>query len=98
MSNIHWALRSAVPADRVPAHRMARSCAAMLCMAALSACAGPNGPLVSGVDPSDPDAPVAAVGYRSTLSPYESMRPVAPGNWRQQNQSVGPQPKAEPSR
>jgi hypothetical protein len=96
MSKIYWALRSVAPTDRAPIHRAARICATMFCMAALSACSGPGGPIVSGYDPSDPHAPIAGVGYRSTIAPYESMRPVAPGNWRQQNQNVGPQPKAAP--
>lgn len=44
-------------------------------------------------DPSDPRARVPAVGYRSTVAPYESLRPVEPAPWIQQNQQIAPQPK-----
>ena len=33
---------------------------------------------VTGPDPSDPGAPVARVGYASTIGPYQSLRPVVP--------------------
>ena len=49
---------------------------------------GPTGP-----DPSDPRARVPAVGYRSAVAPYESLRPVEPAPWVQQNQQIAPQPK-----
>ncbi len=53
---------------------------------------------VAGPDPSDPQAPAARSGYRSTLGSYTSQRPVEPApwreqNWREQNQSVAPAPK-----
>ena len=52
----------------------------------------------AGPDPSDPHAPVARSGYRSTLGSYTSQRPVEPSpwreqNWREQDQSVAPAPK-----
>lgn len=59
----------------------------------LSACSAmPDGP-VSGRNPADHSAPVAAVGYRSTIAPYQRQRPVEPAAWSEQNQRVAPQPR-----
>jgi hypothetical protein len=49
---------------------------------------------VAGSDPSDPGARAPRVGYRSTIAPYNSQRPVEPGPWGEQNQRVAPQPKS----
>jgi hypothetical protein len=58
-----------------------------------SACStDPPGPFVSR-DPSDPRVRVPATTYRSTVAPYESLRPVEPAPWLQQNQQIAPQPK-----
>ena len=60
----------------------------------LAGCAdAPPYPL-AGPDPSDPGARTPRVGYRSTIGPYTSRRPVAPGPWQEQNQRVAPQPKS----
>jgi hypothetical protein len=48
---------------------------------------------VAGPDPSDPGSHTPAVGYRSTLEPYQSRRPVEPLPWREQNERVAPPPK-----
>jgi hypothetical protein len=68
--------------------------AAIAAVALASACSidPPPGP-VAGRDPSDPRARVPAVSYRSTVAPYESLRPVEPAPWIQQNQQIAPQPK-----
>ena len=50
-------------------------------------------PLV-GPDPSDPGARTPPVGYRSTIGPYRSQRPVSPAPWGEQNERVTPQPKS----
>ena len=60
---------------------------------ALAACMPATGPLV-GADPADPGAKVAGVGYRSTVSPYSSLRPAVPSSWRDQNDRVAPAPKS----
>lgn len=49
----------------------------------LAGCAPTTATLV-GADPADPGAKVAAVGYRSTVAPYTSLRLTAPSSWRQQ--------------
>ena len=49
---------------------------------------------LAGVDPADRNARVAAVGYRSTVAPYNSLRPTAPLPWREQNDRVAPAPKS----
>jgi hypothetical protein len=49
---------------------------------------------VAGADPSDPGARAPPVGYRSTIAPYKSQRPVEPAPWGEQNQRVAPQPKS----
>lgn len=58
----------------------------------LGSCTAPVPPL-AGPDPSDPAVPVAAVGYRSTMSDYRGQRPVEPAPWIEQNQRVAPQDK-----
>ncbi len=70
-----------------------RTIAAVAATAFASACStDPPGPLV-GLDPADPRARVPATTYRSAVAPYESLRPVEPAPWLQQNQQVAPQPK-----
>ena len=59
----------------------------------LAGCIPAPSPLV-GADPADPTAPVAGVGYRSTIAPYTSLRPTAPLPWREQNDRVSPAPKS----
>jgi hypothetical protein len=49
---------------------------------------------LAGAGPADPNARVAPVGYRSTIAPYNSLRPTAPASWRQQNERVAPAPKS----
>jgi hypothetical protein len=51
-------------------------------------------PPVVGPNPADPGAPARGVGYRSTIAPYKSQRPVDPLPWGEQNQRVAPQPKS----
>ena len=60
---------------------------------ALGGCMPATVPLV-GADPADPAVKVAGVGYRSTIAPYTSLRPTAPGPWRLQNERVTPAPKS----
>jgi hypothetical protein len=57
-------------------------------------CMPTTGPL-AGADPSDPGAKVAGAGYRSTIAPYTSLRPTAPGSWREQNERAAPAPKSD---
>ena len=49
---------------------------------------------LAGADPADPGTKVAGVGYRSTVAPYSSLRPVAPSSWREQNERAAPVPKS----
>jgi hypothetical protein len=60
----------------------------------LGGCLPATVPLV-GADPADPGVKVAGVGYRSTVAPYTSLRPTAPGPWREQNERVAPAPKSD---
>jgi hypothetical protein len=60
--------------------------------AALAGCLPATTP-ASGADPADPAAKVAGVGYRSTIAPYDSLRPTAPAPWRERNDSAAPSPK-----
>jgi hypothetical protein len=59
----------------------------------LAACMPATVPL-AGPDPADPGAKVAAVGYRSAVAPYTSLRPAAPSSWRELNDRVAPAPKS----
>lgn len=60
---------------------------------ALVGCTPATVPLV-GADPADPGAKVAGVGYRSTVAPYTSLRPIAPSSWGDQNERAAPAPKS----
>lgn len=61
---------------------------------ALSGCM-PATTQIAAVDPADPAAKVAPVGYRSTIAPYSSLRPATPAPWRGRNDAVTPQPKQD---
>jgi hypothetical protein len=50
---------------------------------------------VAVADPADPAAKVAAVGYRSTIAPYASLRPATSAPWRDRNDSVAPSPRQD---
>ena len=81
---------AAIARQRSPFRRGALALAGLaLALAAASCVAPPPAPL-TGADPSDPSARAKAVGYRSTVAPYESQRPVDPKPWQEQNQQVGP--------
>jgi len=60
---------------------------------ALAGCMPATVPL-AGADPADPGAKVTGVGYRSTVAPYNSLRPAVPSSWRDQNDRVAPAPKS----
>jgi hypothetical protein len=68
---------------------------AVLLLGALIAVAGCAAPLQpsAGPDPSDPSVRVPPAGYRSTLGAYRSQRPVEPGDWKDINERITPQPK-----
>jgi hypothetical protein len=72
--------------------------AAAVLTAAATALAGclPASVPASGADPADPAAKVAGVGYRSTIAPYDSLRPAAPAAWRERNDSAAPSGKPGP--
>lgn len=79
-------------AARAGFEKRARTLAALAVAAmALGGCAAPAVPL-AGADPADPGAEVAGVRYRSTIAPYESLRPATPSGWKEQNQRVTPSP------
>jgi hypothetical protein len=69
--------------------RLTAACTAVLAIGLLGGCAAGSAP-VAGPDPSDPNVRVRPVGYRSTLGPYTSQRPVSPVPWQEQNQRVAP--------
>lgn len=50
---------------------------------------------LAGADPADSSARVASVGYRSTVAPYTSLRPVSPSSWREQNDRAAPAPRSD---
>jgi hypothetical protein len=75
---------------RSPFWRGATTAAGLVLAALTVGCAGPPPTPTAGPDPSDPSARAKAVGYRSTLAPYATQRPVEPKPWLEQNQQVGP--------
>lgn len=86
MSFIEFA--RAVAPDRARRGRLWRWFA-LVGAAGLAACTTTAAPLV-GADPSDPNARVKPVGYRSALGAYSSQRPVSPSDWPEQNERVAP--------
>lgn len=50
--------------------------------------------VIARPDPADPAARVSPVGYRSTIAPYTSLRPVSPASWRERNEEVAPKPRS----
>jgi hypothetical protein len=65
--------------------------AGVTAIAVLSASCAPTLPAaVAGPDPADPNVRVPAVQYRSTIASYRSRRPVEPGPWQKQDESVKP--------
>jgi hypothetical protein len=72
---------------------LAASLGTALAMLALAGCAAAPSTPFAGPDPSDPATRVAAVGYRSTIAPYASRRPVEPKPWQEQNIQVAPEPR-----
>lgn len=89
MSVHSWAGRAALGRS---ASLSWRALAILTVGALLQACSAAPPLLIAGSDPSDPSAPVPAVGYRSTIGSYASQRPVAPSSWSEQNERVAPSP------
>lgn len=75
-----------------PSDRSRALLAIALAVVTLAGCM-PQTPL-TGADPADPQARVAATGYRSTVAPYQSLRPSAPAPWRELNDRVAPPAKS----
>ncbi|MFZ2157139.1 MAG: hypothetical protein WAV72_13605 [Bradyrhizobium sp.] len=72
-----------------------RNWAALAVTASLLAGCMPRPIPLAGADPADAGAKVAGVGYRSTIAPYTSLRPIAPSPWREQNDRAAPVPKTK---
>ena len=73
--------------------RLGGALAASILALLTQACATTPASRFSGPDPSDPQTRVPAVGYRSSIGPFTSQRPVEPTAWREQNERVAPEPK-----
>ena len=67
---------------------------ATIALAALLAGCEPKTTQLAAKDPANPAAPTAAVGYRSTIAPYSSLRPAMPSSWRERNEQVAPRPRS----
>jgi hypothetical protein len=81
--------------ERLYAIRFRTSAGVAVAALMLGGCMPTTVPL-AGADPADRNARVAPVGYRSTVAPYNSLRPTAPLPWREQNDRVAPAPKSGP--
>ena len=44
----------------------------------------------AGPNPADATAPLPSIRYRPTIAGYESLRPVEPAPWREQNDRIAP--------
>ncbi len=85
--------RSAFRRNLRSSSQIGKSALILALATALPACSMVPSLPVTGPDPSDPSAPVARVGYASTIGPYQSLGPVAPSSWIEQNRRVAPAPK-----
>jgi hypothetical protein len=94
MSALFEANRAAIRAARDRRSSNGRIAAALAATMMLSACV-PTAPPLAGNDPADPAAKIAAVGSRSALAPYTSLRPVTPAPWRARNDDHAPQTQPE---
>ena len=89
------AKRAAVHAAAAALHFHRLKLSALAAVAGiLAGCAQPAMPL-RAADPADSRTPVPPVSYRPATASYRPMRPSAPMPWRQQNDSVAPQPKTD---
>ena len=70
--------------------RISTLAAVPLFAALVQGCTAPLPYALAGPDPSNPSVATSAVGYRSTIGPFTSMRPVEPSAWQQQNEQVAP--------
>lgn len=90
-----WAKSAAIQGRHALLFRkrlMAAFGVAALCALTAACVTNPSAPYASP-DPSNPNARVPTVGYRSTVGRYTSQRPVEPAPWREQNERVTPVPK-----
>lgn len=71
-----------------------RAVGAGIALAVLLAGCQPATTRLAAKDPADPAAPVPAVGYRSAIAPYTSLRPATPTLWRERNEEVTPKPRS----
>lgn len=71
-----------------------RAAGATIVLALLLAGCDPKTTQFAARDPADPATPVPVVGYRSTIAPYNSLRPATPKPWRERNEQVAPQPRS----
>ncbi|MCC8962771.1 hypothetical protein H8A95_10745 [Bradyrhizobium sp. Pear76] len=74
---------------------LSRMAAAILATAPLAGCISDARPVAVAGDPANPSARTAGVGYRSTIAPYESLRPSTPLPWRERNDGVTPPTKPD---
>ncbi|MGY3494425.1 hypothetical protein [Bradyrhizobium sp. USDA 4502] len=81
--------------QRVPSIVLSRMAAAILASAPLAGCMTDGRPVAVAGDPANPAAGTAAVGYRSTIAPYSSLRPATPLPWHERNDGVTPPAKSE---
>lgn len=87
----HSSRRSAVfdGQDPMSLQGWARRATAVV-LALLPLACSPAPPAFRGTDPSDPQAPVRPIAYRSTVAGYTSRRPAEPRPWSEQNRRVAP--------
>jgi hypothetical protein len=98
----HLGARLAAVADRLgnrfglraPPIFLPRIAAAILVAAPLAGCMADGRPVVAASDPANPSAGRAGVGYRSTIAPYQSLRPATPLPWHERNDGVMPPAKS----
>jgi len=80
---------------RTPPTFVSRMAAAIVATAPLAGCISDARPVAVAGDPANPSARTAGVGYRSTIAPYESLRPSTPLPWRERNDGVTPPAKPD---
>jgi hypothetical protein len=93
-----YRINCAVPARRHAIDTIQQTLRGVFLLGAMTVLVGctvaPSPPFI-GPDPSDPSIRVPAAGYRSTIAPFRSQRPVEPASWREQNERLAPQPHSD---
>jgi hypothetical protein len=93
----HWAIFTVISGRQTSLIPRLSASAVVGALLIVGACTASLAQPLFGPPAADPSARVPPVDYRSTLAPFTSRRPAAPGPWREENERVAPEPKSAPN-